>query len=245
MNAQIFFSVNSGLYLYGSDTGILIDAIHAGYKEGYSDMPEKLLSDLYNGKGIFRYADGLLFTHLHPDHYDSDKAGRYIDNHHAISVYGPHCLQSNIQPIRTSAWTGTLRIGNLEIVVMKSVHDGVSDRQTPHVSFLVKVGQERILIPGDADLMAEDGKIAKQLSSEQIDIMFGNYYQIFTERGQNALRIISPERLVIYHLPFPNDDRYEYNEQARLSLKRYPKDLPNVEFVPHMSWVDGKNPPWL
>ena len=73
METVIFHAGNAGLFFYRDGTGILIDGIYDGGEVGMSPMPEQWKSDMLQGRGLFERSNGLLFTHLHPDHYNKGK----------------------------------------------------------------------------------------------------------------------------------------------------------------------------
>lgn len=73
MRMSIFYSVNSGVYLWDGKSGVLVDGLHHGPEVGFSETPPILCKQLLRQEGLFAHLDGLLFTHLHPDHYDRQR----------------------------------------------------------------------------------------------------------------------------------------------------------------------------
>ena len=75
---QIYHSVNAGLYISSETTGLLIDGIHLGKEVGFSDMPASLFETIRRRQGIFSNLSALVFSHLHPDHFDGERVGQLL-----------------------------------------------------------------------------------------------------------------------------------------------------------------------
>lgn len=90
METAIFHVGNAGLFFYRNGTGILMDAIYDGSHVGMSPMPQAWIKDMQEKQGLFEKADGLLFTHLHPDHYHEELTDTYFATKGKnLAVYAP------------------------------------------------------------------------------------------------------------------------------------------------------------
>ena len=244
MHTAIFHSVNSGLYFWDGENGLLVDGIHNGVEEGCSDMPEFLAVQLQNGCGLFSHLTGVLFTHLHHDHYDARRVRSLVQQRPELPVYGPglKCDPVRIRPAGQKAWV--IRMGSASIFARDTVHDGARFQRDPHQSYLLRMGEEHFFIAGDADLGAEDATAFYEASGGRVNGGFFNLYQLVSSRGQEFVRQLRPERVFLEHLPFKKDDRFHYHRLARQASKGTPGDLPCVEILPHMAGVDGKTALW-
>ena len=244
MNTCIFHSVNSGLYFWDGMAGLLVDGIHAGREEGFSPMPEFLAGQLARGTGLFSHLDGVLFTHLHGDHFQRQGLLRLLGRPDPPAVYGPGLVENraSIRPIRPGMCR--VQMAGAYILARDTVHDGARYRGDPHQSYLIRMGGETFFIAGDAALTAEDGAAFAGFYGGPVDGGFFNLYQLASPQGQDFLRILRPRRIFLIHLPFREDDQYRHRSLARQVARSLPGDLPRAEILPHMAWLDGKAAQW-
>lgn len=235
MEANIFHTVNSGLYVLCGDTGVLIDGIHKGYRVGFSDCPEEIINQCLNRRGLFEKLKGLLFTHCHPDHYDESYVKQIIACS-SVPVYTPEKL---ILGGNTASEAGTevLKIGSLQFYLIRTQHDGEQFKNVPHVSILVHSDGVYYFIAGDADLNESCAAVVKSICGGGIKLSFVNPYQLLSESGRCFLRSLNPERILLYHDSFKDDDLFEAKRIKNYALAHYPEDMTAVEAIAHMSWI--------
>ena len=244
MHTAIFHSVDSGLYLWDGENGLLVDGIHQGREEGCSPMPEFLSMQLRRGSGLFAHLTGLLFTHLHRDHYDPERVRHLLRERPELPLYAPglHSGPAAVRSVRRGEYA--VRMGSAYILARDTVHDGERFRGDAHQSYLIRMGGETLFIAGDADLTAEDAAAFSGFYGGAVDAGFFNLYQLSSPQGQDFLRALRPRRIFLEHLPFKEDDRYHYRTLARQVVRSLPGDLPRAEILSHMSWIDGKAAQW-
>lgn len=244
MNTRIFHSVNSGLYFWDGMAGLLVDGIHTGQEKGFSPMPAFLAGQLARHTGLFAHVDGVLFTHQHPDHFQRQGLHRLLDGPEPPCVYAPGLPENraSIRPIRPGMCR--VQMAGAYILAKDTVHDGGKFRDTPHQSYLIRMGGETFFIAGDAALTAEDAAAFSGFYGGEVDGAFLNLYQLSSPRGQDFLRILRPKRLFLEHLPFKEDDRFHYRTLARQAARSLPAGLPRAEILSHMSWIDGRAAQW-
>lgn len=244
MTTAIFHSVNAGLYFWNGGKGVLVDGIHRGIEEGLSMMPEFLVGQLHQRAGLFAHLDMLLFTHLHPDHYDPQLTAQLRRNQPQLPVFGPALQQGEVlvRPIRSGLRQA--HSNGICLLAEDTEHDGAIFQGTPHQSYLLNLNGEIFFIAGDATLSPSDAEDLRGFYGSYVAGAFLNLYQIASPEGQSFLRYLAPERVFLYHLPFPDDDSCHYHQLARQAIKHYPADLPPVERLAHMSWLDGRMAEW-
>lgn len=242
MKIAIFHSVNSALYLFSEKVSLMIDAIHLGKNEGFSIMPPQLERQLKSHTGLFAYTDGYLFTHLHDDHYYKDGLFTALNTSNYPVIYGPGLTQSTVLAQRDYTGFKCFKISNAEVFAIETEHLGKNYSKTPHESFFIKFEEETVFIAGDGYI---DEKLIVKYAKNSIptiNIAFFNIYQLMQSDSQNIIRKMSPKRVFLYHLPFPEDDVYNYWSFANRIIKDYPKDLPKLEILPQMAWIDNRYP---
>ena len=244
MNVAIFHSVNSGLYFWDGIAGLLIDGIHAGREQGFSPMPEFLARQSTIHTGLFAHIDGMLFTHLHPDHFQRTGLLRFLNSPDRPCIYGPGLAENCalVRPIRPGM--SRIQMAGIYILAKDTVHDGEQFGADCHQSYLIRMGGETFFIAGDAALTPEDATALSGFYGGEVDCGFFNLYQLSSPEGQAFLRILKPKRIFLEHLPFREDDQYHYRHLARQVVRNFPEDLPQVEILHHMAWVDQKPAQW-
>ncbi|MCI8537213.1 MAG: MBL fold metallo-hydrolase [Oscillospiraceae bacterium] len=244
MDTCIFHSVNSGLFFWQAGTGLLVDGIHDGREQGFSPMPDFLQRQLDARTGLFAHTSGVLFTHLHRDHFQREGLLHLMRSPVSPAVYGPELPEhrARIQPV--SANTRRIWMGAGEILAQTTLHDGTVFRNDPHQSFLITLGRERFLTAGDGALTGRDAAEFLRAEGGPVDGAFVNLYQLASEDGQEFLRTLAPTRIFLIHLPFREDDAYHNRSLARQVARSLPPDLPPAEILPHMAWIDGRAAQW-
>lgn len=244
MRTNIFHSVNSGLYFWSGRTGLLVDGIHRGRDVGFSNMPGPFAEQLQRGSGIFAHLNGLVFTHMHEDHFDPLAVERFLYKRSNTPVYGPKLKRREVfeRPIRQGLCN--VRLNDIHFLAKSTVHDGEEFRAVPHNTYLFRLNGENFFVAGDAMLNKADAVVFSSYWSGPIAAAFVNLYQLGSPEGQLFLRLLKPERIFLYHLPMEEDDRYCYHSTARHVLAHRPEDLPRAEVLKHMTWVDDHPPQW-
>lgn len=244
METRIFHTVNAGLYLWNHNTGILIDGIHTGKETGFSLMPPTLTNALDQHAGLFAHTDVLLFTHLHNDHFNRPLLQRALEHTPQPLVYGPLLPESTTTPRQLCPGLCSIELGQARALALETVHDGKLYQDVRHDTFLLQFHGESIFVAGDAILEPDQARILADFHGVPTAAAFINVYHAASASAQAFLRSLAPERVFLYHLPFPEDDAYHYYSTARQITRRWPDGLPPLETLPLMGWVDHTPAPW-
>lgn len=238
---RIFYTVNAGLYLTSRQTALLIDGIHEGPVNGFSGMPAVLSEQLLYGYGVFAHLDGLLFTHLHPDHYDADKVNRMLDTRSGLALWGPGLSSRGISEYRETSSGCTFRIGDFRIFAYPTVHSGVPFREEPHRSLLIRneTTDEAFLISGDAVFSPELADTVNENAGGpgSVTAAFINVYHLIEEPSRAFLLRLAPARMFLYHRPLPEDDTCNYLFMIRTTLEKKPLPGYDIAQPAQMNWI--------
>lgn len=90
-------------------------------------------------------------------------------------------------------------------------------------------------------LFPEQANLLLRCGCSSVESAFINAYQLSSEGGNKFLQILSPKRIFLYHLPFPDDDQYGYYQMRDRSIRNCPQGLPAPEIPPLMQWIDRIN----
>lgn len=234
MSFKIFHTINSGLLIGWRDTSVLVDVLHSK-AEGFSDVPGLIREQIIGGVGPISEAGGLIFTHKHLDHYDADLIAEFCSRCPDIPLIAPDFCKDCCELLSQDSGIRRFKIGDLDIVMISTIHDGDMYRDVKHDSLLVGAGGEYILIAGDAGLSeAECERIAKVA---QPTYGFFNVYQLSKLSVRKLIDNVSIRRVFLYHLGYAEDDKFQYRELAENVIEKFPSVLPKPELIEPMSWI--------
>ena len=236
METQIFHTVNEGIYLENEGISILIDGIHNGTEVGFSNMPKTLKQDMEAEKGLFKDLDCLLFTHLHPDHFNLEMAEEYLQKNKIYS-YGPDFPMSNLAFSTLNEDVEVCFLHHYKIYKIRTTHDGERFKQDNHVIYVIAANEEIFVIGGDAILTEKEANMIQQFVEHPITIVFINPFQMLQEKEQCFIRNLESKHVCLYHLPFDEDDRNNMRRICKIAARVYPQDLPAVEVIDHMNHI--------
>ncbi len=209
---------NEGFLIEGGGTKVLIDALYRNGVDGYVVMPPARRSLLENARPPFDAVDLVLASHVHPDHFDPLAVGAHLATNPAAvflsteqatarlrsefnqfeaiedRVVGLHPPEG--ERIRTTVNGVPVQVINL--------HHG-RDRPYQNLGLLFEVGGKTLLHIGDTEATEADFDLYR-LAADRIDIAFIPYWHLLEEEGRGAIaRAIRPERIVVMHVPPPDN----------------------------------------
>ncbi len=238
IRTKIFHSVNAALYFYRGGHGLLVDGVHQ--KGAFSAMPAPLRADMAAGAGIFARLDGLVYTHLHADHYDANTASAFAARL-TVPVWGPGLAADGLALSAVAPGVTRAEFPGFTVLAADTVHDGKAYRGEPHRSLFVHCGDECFFVAGDALLRPEDAAAFRQFAPRP-DAAFVNVYQLSGDSGRAFLRALYPKRTFLYHMPLPEDDTHGYHRFVPDVALRFPPELGPLQIPAHMAWIDDSRP---
>ena len=239
MNTKIFYTVNAGLHFRTDKARLLVDAIHGG-PEGFTPMPPELLAALAEGTGIYKNPDGLLFTHLHSDHYDAALTGSFLARNPGCALWGPGLTLKHLKDLDLAETRCRFRIGEFQIYAYRTRHTGKTYEEVPHTSLLIKNASvsEAFLISGDSTFSPEMAALVKQDAGEDgITGAFINILHMIEPPSREFLLKLAPRRVFLYHRPYTEEDVYHYRQLIPKVLEKKPLPGYTVEQPTHMAWI--------
>lgn len=222
MKPFFFHTVNTGLFFYDGQYGLLIDGIHTGLELGFSNTPKEVINSLLHLNKAKSIHIDFAFTHMHPDHFDKTLLEK-------LCVQMPHAKSyiPSAQPITNPT--------NFTIIPFATIHDGKPYQQVPHTSLLLSCCSKWFFIAGDAILTPELAEKVIATQPQSIDTIFINFYQLNSSLGQAFLRALNPKEIFLYHLPFEEDDRYRFHRLVRHAIERHYDGFVQPKWLPHMN----------
>ena len=213
-------SANSGISLSTCGFRLWTDFLHNRKTPPYSSVTPALW-DRVTGDSNLSNPDIIFFTHHHPDHYSLGMVRRALRLYPDAQVVMPeHPDCALFHPDICVPLTGStcrMKCGDLDLLFLRTVHEGKLFSDVPHYSLLITHKQHTIFLSGDSSLSSDP--LLQFLAEQHIDIAVLPFVWLTSGRGQTALtEIIRPSHLLINHLPDAADDRFGYRKAAEKRL---------------------------
>lgn len=239
MNTQIFHSVNASLFFSDKQVNLLVDGIHGGAECGMSLMSGNTVKQMIQTEGIFSNLHLILFTHLHPDHYDQEQVERFIERSTNTNFFAPglECGIFDYDDCKEHYYSINYR--GIEISVIPTTHEGKAYRDEINCAYLLDFGRERFFIGGDALLGAREYRLLLKHDVKPIDIAFVNPCQVLCQQTRRVLEELNPNKVYIYHLPYEKDDVYQYRQLAMQAVRLCKNTKINIKIISCGQWIGG------
>ncbi len=213
MNVRLVCSC--GLLLSSRGTSILVDAPNADFPPFYR-FPTEEDERLAAGKAPYEGLCGVVFTHLHPDHFDAARVKTLSAARADVPVFSP-------EEARTSR---TLRLGAFTVECHRFSHTPAPQfADLPHDVLLVSDGEKTVYITSDA--APEIEKHREILRGRAVDAAFWNSQYLSYPQTRALLRE-SAGRNFIYHMPSGELKDSAIGRKCEKNLLRYGAELKNV-----------------
>jgi len=242
---QVTLIANAGVLFEYQGIRVLVDGLHHETSSEFSPVPTEYLAAAAKGRGPLKDAEYLLFTHLHPDHFSQSCLLEYIQGNPVKGVYLPVMEANRTRSCMNRAVTGAAVYHDLRDMRMQTrsfiLQDGfqLTSLRAPHMAwrknprldcdnycFILTAGQDNYVFVGDCEC---DAKTLSFLETISIRAVFVNPIFFHLAEGQEILqKLISPEQVVIYHLPFLAGDTTAYNRIAARDSIRYADRFPDT-----------------
>ncbi|BCS87971.1 hypothetical protein PSDVSF_12130 [Pseudodesulfovibrio sediminis] len=235
---SITLVANAGVCIECDGVGLLVDGIHNEGGHPFSRVSEADMERMRQGIVPFTHLDYLLFTHEHPDHFTPQYVLGHILNRPVKGLFLPSetdgspnlaLLLDRVRELAIPYWTLGLEPGTKQrfeladdviVTAIGARHMGPQYATIRNDCFLLTVKGMNLLFTGDADHVAE--YYAAALTDVTVDVAFVNPIFYNNKQGQQIINeIFRPRDVVIYHMPFAEDDTMHFSSLVRRDVKRY------------------------
>ena len=214
---RITLICNCGLVFSSGETCLLIDALTQELAPFYR-APESVRQEIVTGTGEYRKTCGLLFTHLHPDHYDKEAAQAFAQYHLRAALYVPN--RRELPPER-------LTVGGFTVELHRVRHTQVAGYGKSTVdAMIISAEGKRVYVSSDA--APEVSLHESVLHGRRMDAAFWNGEMLLYKPEREALCRFAAQNF-IYHIP--GDPQDGFRRKLDRLRGRYPAELETVRLL--------------
>lgn len=213
MNFHVFHTVNSGLYFYDDEYGILIDALHQ-MEDGFSSTLTDFFNRLMTRSDIFAKPIDLLFTHLHSHNFSPVHVRQVMEAFPETNIYAPGLLETTMHEKFVRMGVVQLAFSQFAITPFSTKHYGMVHEDVPHTAYCLNMNGHQHFVCGDALLDSTLASKVLYACPGNFDAVYLTVSQLSTNDGEAFLKMLRPRRIFLYQLPFPVDDVHGYTHTA-------------------------------
>ena len=214
---RITLICNCGLVFSSGETCLLIDALTQELAPFYR-APESVRQEIVTGTGAYEKTCGLLFTHLHPDHYDKEAAQAFAQYHLRAALYVPN--RRELPPER-------LTVGSFTVELHRVRHTQVAGYGKSTVDVMIVSAEgKRVYVSSDA--APEVSLHESVLHGRRMDAAFWNGEMLLYKPEREALCRFAAQNF-IYHIP--GDPQDGFRRKLDRLRGRYPAELETVRLL--------------
>lgn len=214
---KITLICNCGLVFSSGETCLLIDALTQELAPFYR-APESVRQEIVTGTGAYEKTCGLLFTHLHPDHYDKEAAQAFAQYHPRAALYVPN--RRELPPERRS-------IGSFTVELHRVRHTQVAGYGKSTVDAMI-ISAEGKSVYVASDSAPEVSLHESVLHGRRMDAAFWNGEMLLYKPEREALCRFAAQNF-IYHIP--GDPQDGFRRKLERLRGRYPAELETVRLL--------------
>jgi L-ascorbate metabolism protein UlaG (beta-lactamase superfamily) len=207
---QITLSANAGIALQLGSVRLWSDALHTEKVPGFSTVSPALWEQI-RVHDAFVEPNLIFYTHCHPDHYSRELTAQAK----ALWPFAELILPEREfdDQILISGQRDQLSLRGLSLRFGRLTHEGEQYREVPNYGCIINDSGFRILIVGDCAV--GNPELADFIGDTHIDLALLDFPWVTLRKGRVFIeQYICPERLIVYHLPFAEDNEWGYREAA-------------------------------
>ena len=216
---KITLICNCGLVFSSGETCLLIDALTQELAPFYR-APESVRQEIVTGTGAYEKTCGLLFTHLHPDHYDKEAAQAFAQYHPRAALYVPN--RRELPPER-------LTVGGFTVELPRVRHTQVAGYGKSTVDAMI-ISAEGKSVYVASDSAPEVSLHESVLHGRRMDAAFWNG-QYLSHPETRELLLEAAVKNYIYHIPVDEKDVCGIRRKCERSMARFGAELPDVSLL--------------
>ena len=206
---------NCATIIKSKNSALAIDVFSKGIYP-FDGISPRDFSLALHGEGIFQDIIGVLYTHIHPDHYDKEFNRQFADKYKLPAFIPDHQLGAG----------GSFKIGDFLVKYHRISHSGREYKDVIHYVFLINAEGKNVYIAGDADFNSKEH--LNFLRGVKVDAAFFNPFYLSAQIP--IIRLISAKTAYIYHIP-KEEDSEGIRHMAMETFKNFSKIEDNCRLI--------------
>lgn len=207
-----------GLLLSSRGTSVLVDAPNADFPPFYRFQAEEE-ARLLAANAPYDGLCGLIFTHLHPDHFDAARVKALMAARADVPVFAPD----------EACASRTFSLGAFTVECHRFAHTPAPQfAALPHDVLLISDDEKTVYITSDA--APEIEKHREILRGRPIDAAFWNSQYLSYPQTRALLRECAAQNF-IYHMPSGELGESAIGRKCEKNLLRYGAEVQNVRVL--------------
>ena len=215
---KLTLSANAGLAIEIGGRRIWVDALHTRKQPGFSCVDEALQRKML-AHPAFQRPDVICYTHCHPDHFSREQTQLALEKWPAAKVFLPQ-QQFDRQEL-VAGENPEFVLGDVKLRFLRLPHEGAQYANVIHYGLLILSSQGNVLVTGDSAVAAPE--LLQAVSGVELDVAILDFPWLTLNKGRTALESLNAKNILLYHLPFPEDDGNEFLLSAEKAVSRWEK----------------------
>lgn len=225
---NVTLSANAGVVIQLGTVKLWSDVLHNTPVPGFSSVSPSLFQAVLTNPA-FDHPDFIYYSHCHPDHYSRELTQKAIQKFpNATLILPEHEFEDQILIRGVS---DRLSLKGLEIKFGKLEHEeehyvGVPH---PHYGSILNWNGFHILMAGDCAV--GNPELADFIGDTPIDLALMNFPWVTLRKGRQFIeQYIQPKHLLVYHIPFAQDDNWGYRPAAEKAITQL-NNIPDIRLL--------------
>jgi L-ascorbate metabolism protein UlaG (beta-lactamase superfamily) len=217
-NIAVTLSANAGVCVDIGGKRIWVDALHSKKVPGFSTVSPALLEKLMEAPA-FEKPDAICYTHDHPDHFSREMTAKAMERWPSAKVFLPQ--QRFAQQILLEGERPEYVLEDVKLRFLRLPHEGAQYANVIHYGLLILSSQGNVLVTGDCAVAAPE--LLQAVSGTELDAAILDFPWLTLNKGRTALESLNAKNILLYHLPFSEDDGNGYRDSAAKAVSRWEK----------------------
>lgn len=239
---EVTLLANAGLIFKYNEIVLMVDGVFGPKGHMWSHLSDEDWDGMLNGLDPFKKIDYLLFTHVHPDHFSPTLTLELLHKRKVKGLFFPDTLGYSIGRLKAY-----LKEENIPAVLLQKLTDNASfqiepeicvrafstfhlDEKyhgIPHFCYILSLDKKNVFIAGDIDYINET---LWQLNQIELEAAFVNpYFFSALERGNFFRGKLLAANIVVYHVPFKDDDMFNIRSNLKRNLDEWKDEKRKVQ----------------
>ena len=234
MSIQITLSANAGVSITIGNTRLWVDALHQTAVNGFSTLSQEQVKSVFASEA-FAAPQAVIFTHCHPDHYHKSLVRKAVNLWPETKLILPQ--QEFDRQVLLQADDETIPLAGVNLHFMRLMHEKEEFHEVPHYGLEIFTPDCSILIPGDSAVASP--KLYEWIQGKQYRLALFNFPWVTLKKGRSFIEEnLQTEQLLIYHLPFAEQDTEHYRRAASIGCDQLKSNIKAELFCDFMRTVN-------